>query len=335
MLPNLKIHVLPIGHGDCIIIEFPDKSWAVIDCGAKTNNFYPASIASTYIYQKSLKDSYIRFVLVTHPDTDHDGGIYDFMSHPPRDIHAFYYSVKRLVDTDESFGILQYTEEAENLYKQNILKDFRSLKAGDCIPTNIFDLSIKVLGPSKRHIDLFSNNLKSSINRNRLSLVVQISYGSNTVLLCGDATIDALKDIFGSERIDFHNVVKFPHHGRKDRMGFLEFSTSNDKKTVVIISCPSLNKDAPDNDILKRLWNNKEIKVRCTGFSSHCDIKNIVSIPTKESLRLPSSIERALRAPFREMHPDKWQLCCSKLIVTVPNSGEISVVPETKNCDLN
>ncbi len=102
---------------------------------------------------------------------------------------------------------------------------------------------------------------------------------------------------------------------------------------IAVISCPSFNEKSPYRDVVERLKQNRDIKVRCTGFSSFCDEKGAVYLPSENSMGLPSSMEIALSSPSREVHPRKCGLCAENIIVSIPPFGTVEVIPAEKPCD--
>lgn len=90
-IPELSIRLLPIGLGDCILIRFPDSSWAMIDCGAGAAKRDAASMAAEMLEQEQPLDTPVRFVVATHPDTDHVGGIPAFLRFCKRRVEEVFH----------------------------------------------------------------------------------------------------------------------------------------------------------------------------------------------------------------------------------------------------
>lgn len=68
---ELRMHFLDVGEGDCSLIEFPDGKVMLVDGGDGAE-----STATTILrYLNALKIKTIDYVLLTHSDADHCGGL--------------------------------------------------------------------------------------------------------------------------------------------------------------------------------------------------------------------------------------------------------------------
>ena len=68
---ELKIHFLDVGQGDCTVLEFPDGRSMIIDGGDGTFD----NTAAILRYLNALKIKKPDFMLLTHSDSDHCGGL--------------------------------------------------------------------------------------------------------------------------------------------------------------------------------------------------------------------------------------------------------------------
>jgi hypothetical protein len=62
----LTIRLLNVGRGDCILLQFPDLSWGIVDCGRKNGRYEPHNQAVSFPANEQPKDTPIRFMLATH-----------------------------------------------------------------------------------------------------------------------------------------------------------------------------------------------------------------------------------------------------------------------------
>ncbi|MBO5889298.1 MAG: MBL fold metallo-hydrolase, partial [Clostridia bacterium] len=69
----MKVHFIDIGQGDSILIELPDSKVMLIDAGDNNNDNNTKLI--TYISERGIKQ--IDYVVATHADADHIGGMTD------------------------------------------------------------------------------------------------------------------------------------------------------------------------------------------------------------------------------------------------------------------
>ena len=68
---ELRIHFLDVGQGDATLIEFPDDKVALIDGGNTQNE----NVAALLRYMNALKINTIDYLIATHADSDHVGGL--------------------------------------------------------------------------------------------------------------------------------------------------------------------------------------------------------------------------------------------------------------------
>ena len=67
---NLEIYALPIGQGDCTIIQCPSGSLVVLDCGSSSANGPQFSALQVRNYLGSRIND-VSTIIITHPDRDH------------------------------------------------------------------------------------------------------------------------------------------------------------------------------------------------------------------------------------------------------------------------
>lgn len=68
---EMRMHFLDVGEGDCALIEFPDGKVMLVDGG----NGAEATTTTILRYLNALKIDTIDYVLLTHSDADHCGGL--------------------------------------------------------------------------------------------------------------------------------------------------------------------------------------------------------------------------------------------------------------------
>jgi competence protein ComEC len=170
---ELRITVLDVGHGDAVVVEFPGAGCALIDTGSARGNF---DIGEDVIgpYLRSRRIDTIDAVFITHPDTDHAGGLQSLLNN---------FNVRNVFDAES-----------------------RPLKRFDRI-TAFNDTEIVVLNPPVK--DFFG---KGSDNDN--SAVLKITARGSSFLLCADIQESAMKELLRLPPPFLKSdVVKLPHHG--------------------------------------------------------------------------------------------------------------------------
>ena len=84
MLPipptDLEVTFLDVGQGDCAVVRFPDGKTLLIDTGPRTLHFDAGeSIVWPYLLHENIR--HLDAVLITHPESDHNGGLEALKSH--------------------------------------------------------------------------------------------------------------------------------------------------------------------------------------------------------------------------------------------------------------
>lgn len=69
---NLALHFIDVGQGDAALIEFPDGKTLLIDGGGEDSD-------ALLRYLRALKIDTLDYLLLTHPDSDHCGGLSDVL----------------------------------------------------------------------------------------------------------------------------------------------------------------------------------------------------------------------------------------------------------------
>lgn len=237
---KVTIVFLDIGQGDCIFIHTPNGRNVLIDSGEGPHPDNPYSKhydAGSDVVLPFLRDHGITrldAIVLTHPHSDHGGGLEAVLADQNLQVGAFYdvglrvpskfyRNVLSLLrerhEETEYHTIFRYVgspdaEESERPgdYLLNREMIGRDVLAGD--PS----CELRILGPIRIHT-------KGSFANNN-SIVSLLRAGNLTVLLTGDAEEAELSDltrIFG-EHLKVV-VLKVPHHGSKAtslHAGFVE-----------------------------------------------------------------------------------------------------------------
>lgn len=72
---ELRVHFVDVGQGDCTILEFPDGKTMIVDAGDTGISSRRAVIS----YAHALNIDTFDVLLLTHPDSDHAGGMADVL----------------------------------------------------------------------------------------------------------------------------------------------------------------------------------------------------------------------------------------------------------------
>lgn len=180
----LVVRFVDVGQGDASLIEFPDGKTMLIDAAS-----------SSEVLQQLRADnrSQIDWLVATHPDADHIGGLADIISS---------YQVASVWAPEVNSPTKTYTNFLTAIANKGLGIEpcyaGRQIAAGE-------GYSIDLLWPQQG---------ASYSADNDYSAIIKVTYGSNTFLFTGDAPVDAQ-----SQSVSGHvGVLKVSHHGSASGM---------------------------------------------------------------------------------------------------------------------
>lgn len=251
---DLRVTFLDVGQGDSILIETPKGVNYLIDGGGYYNqreSQISDRVLLPVLYSKNI--NHLNGVFISHTHADHQQGIEEL--------------VEKGFPIDHLFMSIKGNNE-KLMTQKNI--PVTLLKKGSVIETED-GVKLEVLSPSGEVKPIDEED------QNNHSLVIRLTYGENTLLLCGDIEKETeeklIKEPGESQGIETQ-VLKIPHHGSLT-------STTDDflKKTnptVAIISVGGNNTFShPRDEVIERLENhgikilrtdiNGAIAITCNG----------------------------------------------------------------------
>lgn len=184
----LAVHFIPVGQGDATFVGFPDGTTMLIDGGGSRLGRDPGRFV-VVPYLRRLGVDRLDWVIVTHADTDHLGGLFAVVEQM-RPRHVVFDARERQPSLSELARLAQ--ERGARLHA-----------VGDRLERRFGGVSVDVIRPQV-----------ASTAQNDASLVTRIARGPASVLLPGDVER-------GAERwlVDHHpvaaTVLKVPHHGSR------------------------------------------------------------------------------------------------------------------------
>ncbi|MDD6193773.1 MAG: ComEC/Rec2 family competence protein [Lachnospiraceae bacterium] len=183
---ELSIHFLDVGQGDATLI-ICDGEAMLVDAGDNNKG------TAVQLYLKKQKVDALKYIVGTHPDADHIGGL---------DVIITKFAITSgevwMPDVDND------TRSYEDVVEAITYRGYSRVapEAGDSY--SLGSATVDVLGPV---------HLSSESNDN--SIVMLLTHGENRFLLMGDATereeMDILEDAVGVKA----DVIKIGHHGSK------------------------------------------------------------------------------------------------------------------------
>lgn len=180
----LQVHFLNVGQGDSILIQSPNNKWMLIDGGAKGEG------NNIVTYMRELGVTKLDYVVATHPDADHIGGLISVLNS---------ISIKEFIDSGKIHTSQTFEEMLSLIEVKNIKYTLPS--TGDMIA---FDSELK--------LEVLHANQEANDN-NDASLVLKLTYGEVSFLFVGDAGIELENEIL-RDNVDVQaTILKAGHHG--------------------------------------------------------------------------------------------------------------------------
>jgi competence protein ComEC len=232
--PKLKVTLLDVGQGDAIFLEFPDERNMLVDGGPKTSYRDAGErFIAPFLMRKGFKK--IDYVLNTHPDHDHLGGIPYLLRK---------YEVGKIIDaglSDSSKIFQDYKYLIDSLELQHSI-----VKRGEIID-ELQNVRIYILNPEASYDSV------NSLNFNNQSVVMKIVYGKTSLLLTGDVQSESENMMVSRYKNILHSdIVKCAHHGSKTSStdDFLKYA--NPKIALISVGFKNQFKH-PSHEVIRRL----------------------------------------------------------------------------------
>jgi len=196
---KLRVSFIDVGQGDAALVEFPDGRTMLVDAGPKSRT-YDAGERTVVPFLKRRGISTIDLLVVSHPHSDHIGGV-------SRALQQL--DVKRVIDSGQPVRSEVYRDYLVDI--SNEMCVFESGRAGRLIedydPARLY-----VVYPTPTYID--TDTSQSHPNLNNTSVVFKLCYGNVSFLFAGDAEEEA-----ESEMVKIYGgflrstMLKAGHHG--------------------------------------------------------------------------------------------------------------------------
>lgn len=219
---ELFIHFLDVGQGDATFIVC-DGEAMLVDAGDNNRG------TAVQLYLKKQKADALKYIVGTHPDADHIGGL-DVI------ITKFAITSGKVWMPDVDNDTRSYEDVVEAIAYRGYSRV--APEAGDSYPLG--SATVNVLGP-----------MHPSSESNDNSIVMLLTHGENRFLLMGDATESEEMDILESAVGVKADVIKIGHHGSK-------YSTSQEfidavNPSYAVISVGDNSYGHPSADCLNKL----------------------------------------------------------------------------------
>ena len=236
---NLKIYFVDVGQGDCSLIQTSTNKNILIDGGGSASDDFDVGKKILIPYLLDRKIPNIDYVIISHFDTDHVGGLLTVME-------------ELKVDTAV---ISKQQEKCPNLDRFKEIVKEKNIKVilvekGDILKIDK-DLYFDILWPNN------SNPVTENVLNNN-SIVCKLHYRNFSMLFTGDieeiAEKQILREYSNNLQVLNSTILKVAHHGSKtsSTQELLDVV----KPKVAIIGVGVNNKFGhPSDDVIKKLEN--------------------------------------------------------------------------------
>ena len=210
-LPNL--YVLDVGHGNSTVLE-TSTGYAVFDAGQRTQLL-------DFLREKSI--SQIEYVVLSHADADHIGGLVAILSDNTLIIDRVYLNSDSAKSTKIWNSLIYALNESKQSGRLKQIIPQATTNLGNSL--SFEDVGVDILAP-KETLALNSRLISGKqLSANALSVVVRIVFDNDkAVLLAGDIDLIGFKEMLKNPPILDAEYLVFPHHGGlPDRQNVVEF----------------------------------------------------------------------------------------------------------------
>ena len=178
----LEVHFIDVGQGDSILIKSPNNKYMLIDGGIKGEG------KKVVEYMRSLGVTELQYVVSTHPDADHIGGLIPVLNS---------IKIKNFVDSGKVHTSQTYEEMLQLIDVKNI--PFTVPQTGDQLKLDE-EMLLQVISADEQATD-----------NNEASIVLKMTYGEVSFLFTGDAGVEMEQQML-TQNIEA-TILKAGHHG--------------------------------------------------------------------------------------------------------------------------
>jgi competence protein ComEC len=197
---DLRITFLDVGHGNAAVIEMPGGEQMVVDGGGFPGGSFDTGERLIAPFLRSRKIMSIDYMVLSHPQTDHFGGLRFIAKHfHPREfwyngMHSPISSYGKLLDVLEETGItLRAPPNLQNFSRIN-------------------GVTIEILHPGESMDDQAAGEDSSAVNN--ASLVMRVCYEGICTLFTGDIEKETERFLAsGKPGLLSSQILLVPHHG--------------------------------------------------------------------------------------------------------------------------
>lgn len=207
---DMEVHFIDVGQGDSTLIKAGDHAM-LIDAGDNSEG----TAVQSYLNSQNVEK--LDYVIGTHPDADHIGGL---------DVVIYKFDCKKVFMPDIASDTKTYDDVIQALKSKN--QKAQVPKLGKTY--SLGDATFTVIAPVKEYGN----------ETNNWSIGIVLQYGENRFLFTGDAEKEAEDDILAKGEDISADVYKASHHGSKT--GSSDDFLDKVNPEYAVISCGEGNK---------------------------------------------------------------------------------------------
>jgi len=223
-----QISFLDVGEGDAALINLPGSTQILIDGGRQ------GRVLAALSEKMPRHDEKIEYVIETHPDADHIGGLIDVFKS---------YDIGEVIKTEKQSNSQTFANLEDLIESKKIPS--KTAYRGD----NLYfkGATAKVLSPERNEI--------GSVSSNNSSIVLRFVYQDSCAIFTGDAEIEAQKKISSEYNNDDLKcgLLKIAHHGSAG--AYDEAFTQKVNPKFAVISVGENGYGHPSSDVITNLKN--------------------------------------------------------------------------------
>lgn len=243
--PGVKITFFDVGKGDSILIETLEHTM-LIDAGC--DDTYP--VIQDYFAKENIQQ--LDYLLITHFDKDHVGGADWILEN---------YKVKEILQPDYASDSSPYLDYCSVINKQKL----QPISVTESKRFTLDEAEFYIYPPQEKTYKEEDNDF---------SLVISMRYGEKSFLFAGDCEKERLQELLDQTEFTLsHNVLKVPHHGKKEKNSQEFFEAVSPQ--IAVITC---SEEEPASDKVYKMLTKLDADVYLTSdgtISLLCDGKSI------------------------------------------------------------
>lgn len=190
---TLDVVFMDVGQGDAALVRFENGKTMLIDAGQK-NRYQDSGEEMVLPVLRSLKINNLDWVVMSHPHSDHIGGLVTILAS---------IRVDSVFDTHLDYDSWTYNRIIELTQEKEI--GYRRLNRGEILKIDD-NTAIQIFAPDTTFI-------KHETNVNNASIVMKLVHGKNSFLFTGDLEHEGDHFLLPFGSLLKSDVLKVGHHG--------------------------------------------------------------------------------------------------------------------------